>query len=108
MPTVLAAYNWALGSNRYYRVARLTNYLHGRLDRLRTPGFHPKWKDVTITAQVPDMIRFPTAEQWVRRQQAKAQTETTAAEGASPVQPARDDVAGQRQAGRRMRVDTGG
>jgi hypothetical protein len=83
VPTVLAAYNWALNSDRYSRVARLTNYLFDRLDRLHEAGFHPKWKDVNLMAQVPGMIRFPAAQDWILRQQAKAQLEAKAADAAA-------------------------
>ena len=53
VPTVLAAYNWAPNSDRYNRVARLTNYLFDRLDKLHEPGFHPKWKDVNVWRRCP-------------------------------------------------------
>src|SRR4051794_4177200 len=46
IPTILAAFNWPKGSDRYKRVARLTDNLFSRLDKLQGPGFHPKWKDV--------------------------------------------------------------
>ncbi|MFL5257798.1 MAG: TAXI family TRAP transporter solute-binding subunit [Rhodopila sp.] len=82
VPTVLAAYNWPAASDRYSRVARLTNYLFDRLDRLREAGFHPKWKDVNVTAQVPGMIRFPAAQEWLVRQQLRAQTDAGTAAGA--------------------------
>ncbi|MBS0642610.1 MAG: C4-dicarboxylate ABC transporter substrate-binding protein [Proteobacteria bacterium] len=82
VPTVLASYNWPLNSERYSRVARLTTYLFDRLPRLQEPGFHPKWRDVNVNAQVPGMIRFPAAQEWMLRQQVKALTE--AAKAAEP------------------------
>ena len=48
VPTILAAFNWQKGSDRYKRVARLTDNLFSRLDKLQGAGFHPKWKDVNI------------------------------------------------------------
>ncbi|MDR3533133.1 MAG: TAXI family TRAP transporter solute-binding subunit [Rhodopila sp.] len=65
IPTILAAFNWQKGSDRYKRVARLTDYLFDRLDRLQGPGFHPKWKDVNLAAKVPGLDRFPEAQEWL-------------------------------------------
>jgi TRAP-type uncharacterized transport system substrate-binding protein len=67
IPTILAAFNWPKGSNRYDRVARLTDYLFDRLDTLQGPGFHPKWKDVVLNAQVPGLTRFRAAQEWLDR-----------------------------------------
>ena len=67
VPTVLAAFNWQKSSDRYKRVARLTDNLFGRLDKLRAPGFHPKWKDVNLEAKVPGLNRFPAAQEWLDR-----------------------------------------
>ncbi len=93
VPTVLAAYNWAPNTDRYNRVARLTNYLFDRLDRLHEPGFHPKWRDVNVGAQVPGMIRFPAAQDWLLRQQIKTQAEARAG-NAKPDPVAAAPVAG--------------
>ena len=67
IPTILAAFNWPKGSDRYRRVARLTDYLFSRLDKLQGPGFHPKWKDVTLNAKVPGLDRFPAVQEWLDR-----------------------------------------
>ena len=68
VPTILASYNWAKTSDRYRRVARLTDRLFSRLDMLKQPGFHPKWKDVNIAAKVPGLERFPAAQEWLDRE----------------------------------------
>jgi len=73
IPTVLAAFNWPRGSNRYNRVARLTDYLFDRLDTLQGPGFHPKWRDVVINAEVPGLTRFRGAQDWLGRPSPVAQ-----------------------------------
>ncbi|HME21741.1 MAG TPA: TAXI family TRAP transporter solute-binding subunit [Acetobacteraceae bacterium] len=67
VPTILAAYNWPRTSDRYKRVARLTENLFSRLDKLQEPGFHPKWKDVNLNAKVPGLDRFPAAQEWLDR-----------------------------------------
>jgi TRAP-type uncharacterized transport system substrate-binding protein len=70
VPTILAAYNWPQQSDRYQRVARFVDYLFGRLDRLQSPGFDPKWKDVNLRAKVPGLERFRPAQDWLDRPQA--------------------------------------
>jgi TRAP-type uncharacterized transport system substrate-binding protein len=69
VPTILAAYNWPQQSDRYQRVARLVDHLFGRLDRLQSPGFDPKWKDVNLRARVPSLERFKAAQDWLDRPQ---------------------------------------
>lgn len=80
IPTILAAYNWPKGSDRFARVSRLTNYLFDRLSHLQQPGFHPKWKDVVLNAQVPGLGRFRAAQDWLDKVNALA-------EAVSPRQP---------------------
>jgi TRAP-type uncharacterized transport system substrate-binding protein len=69
VPTILAAYNWPQQSDRYRRLARLVDHLFGRLDRLQSPGFDPKWKDVNLRARVPSLERFRAAQDWLDRPQ---------------------------------------
>jgi TRAP-type uncharacterized transport system substrate-binding protein len=64
-PTILTAYNWPTTSDRYRRVARFTEYLFSRIDRLHAQGFDPKWKDVNLNAKVPGLERFRAAQEWL-------------------------------------------
>jgi TRAP-type uncharacterized transport system substrate-binding protein len=73
VPTVLVAFNWPMGSNRYQRVARFVDYLFSRIDRLQAPGFDPKWKSINLGATVPGLARFSAAQQWLDRQPRRAQ-----------------------------------
>jgi TRAP-type uncharacterized transport system substrate-binding protein len=68
VPTVLVAYNWPLGSNRYQRVARFTDYLFSRIDKLQVAGFDPMWQSINLGATVPGLNRFPASQQWLERQ----------------------------------------
>jgi TRAP-type uncharacterized transport system substrate-binding protein len=69
VPTVLIAFNWPVRSNRYQRVARFTEYLFNRIDKLQGPGFDAKWKSVNLAATVPGVARrFPAAQQWLDNQ----------------------------------------
>jgi TRAP-type uncharacterized transport system substrate-binding protein len=67
VPTILAGYNWPKQSDRYARMARFVEQLFGRLDRLQSPGFDPKWKDVSLRANVPGLARFGPAQEWLDR-----------------------------------------
>ena len=65
VPTALAAYNWAPGSNRYQRVTRFVDQLFSRVDKLQAPGFDPQWQTLDLGASVPGLARFPAAQQWL-------------------------------------------
>jgi TRAP-type uncharacterized transport system substrate-binding protein len=67
VPTLLAAYNWKPGTNRYDRVARFVDNLFSRVDRLQSPGFQAKWKEVNLGTKVPGLQRFPAAQDWLDR-----------------------------------------
>ncbi len=67
-PTVLVSYNWPVGSDRYRRVARFTDYLFNRVDKLQVPGFDPKWQTINLGATVPGLTRFQAAQEWLDRQ----------------------------------------
>lgn len=67
VPTILVAYNWPQGTDRYARLTRFVDHLFGRLDQFRAPGFHPAWRDVNITAQVAGLKRFTPAQEWIDR-----------------------------------------
>ncbi|HEY5831043.1 MAG: TAXI family TRAP transporter solute-binding subunit [Hyphomicrobiaceae bacterium] len=59
VPAVLAVYDWPRGSDRHQRLVRLVDYLFARIDRLqKEPGYHEKWRDVNIAANVPGWKRF--------------------------------------------------
>ena len=67
VPTILTAYNWHPGSDRYRRVERFVDDLFGRIDKLQARGFDPKWKDVNLNAKVPGLQRFKAAQEWLDR-----------------------------------------
>jgi hypothetical protein len=76
VPTILAVYNWPRDSDRYRRVARLTDYLFDRIGKLQTAGFHPAWKDVNLNAKVPGLSRFVPAQEWLNQHAATAKPGT--------------------------------
>jgi len=87
VPTILAAFNWPRSSDRYKRVARLTDTLFSRLAALQGPGFHPKWKDINLNARVPGLTRFPAAQEWLDKTGAPAPTAETRGSGQAATGP---------------------
>jgi TRAP-type uncharacterized transport system substrate-binding protein len=63
IPVVLAVYNWPRDSDRYRRIERFVHSYFEDFDKLKQPSFHPKWKEVNLTARVPGWIRYPVAEE---------------------------------------------
>jgi hypothetical protein len=49
VPTVLVSYNWKPGTPRYLKAARFVENLFARMDRLHSPGFDPKWKEIDLS-----------------------------------------------------------
>jgi TRAP-type uncharacterized transport system substrate-binding protein len=74
VPTVLASYNWRPNSPRYRRLERFVDELFGGIDKLKSPGFDAKWKDVDITNRVPGLERFQGAQEWLDRKAAVKQS----------------------------------
>ncbi len=60
VPAVLAAYNWAPNTDRYRK--------------LQNPPFHPKWKEVSLSAPLQDWQRLPIADQWLKSHNIEAVT----------------------------------
>jgi TRAP-type uncharacterized transport system substrate-binding protein len=74
VPTVLASYNWRPNSPRYRRLERFVDELFGGIDKLKSPGFDAKWKDVDLTNRVPGLERFQGAQEWLDRKAAVTQS----------------------------------
>ncbi|HEY3796191.1 MAG TPA: TAXI family TRAP transporter solute-binding subunit [Bradyrhizobium sp.] len=65
VPAVLAAYNWSPKTDRYRKLANFVNAFFTKFPQFQKPPFHPKWKEVSLTAPLPDWQRFPAAKQWL-------------------------------------------
>jgi uncharacterized protein len=48
-------------TQRAKRVNRFVDALFERFDQFRRPGFHPKWREVNLSAQVQGWARYPEA-----------------------------------------------
>jgi hypothetical protein len=65
VPAVLAAYNWAPNTDRYRKLALFVDAFFGKFPTFQNPPFHPKWKEVSLSAPLADWNRFPAAKQWL-------------------------------------------
>ena len=60
-------------SPRAHRVSRFVTTFFSRFDRLLEPGRAPKWREVSLGAQLPGWVRFPEAQALAQRQTAAHQ-----------------------------------
>ena len=67
VPAVLAVVNWTKGSDGYRRIERFIEQLFTKWDRFQAPPWHPKWRDVNLSATVPGWTRHGFAEQMLER-----------------------------------------
>jgi TRAP transporter TAXI family solute receptor len=64
---VMAVFNWDPSHPRHQKVSRFVDAFFSRFDDFQKPPRHPKWQEVSLTAQVPGWKRFQPAEDWLRR-----------------------------------------
>jgi TRAP-type uncharacterized transport system substrate-binding protein len=74
VPAVLAAYNWAPASERYRKLALFVDAFFSKFPTFQKPPFHPKWKEVSLSAPLADWTRLPYAEQWLKSHNIEAVT----------------------------------
>jgi TRAP transporter TAXI family solute receptor len=65
VPAVLAAYNWAPNTERYRKLALFVDAFFTKFPTFQNPPFHPKWKEVSLSAPLASWNRFPGAQQWL-------------------------------------------
>jgi hypothetical protein len=65
VPAVLAAYNWAPNTDRYRKLSLFVDAFFTKFPTLQNPPFHPKWKEVSLSAPLPGWTRLPSAKQWL-------------------------------------------
>jgi TRAP transporter TAXI family solute receptor len=65
VPAVLAAYNWGPKTERYRKLAVFVDAFFAKFPTFQNPPFHPKWKEVSLSAPLPDWQRFPAAKLWL-------------------------------------------
>jgi TRAP transporter TAXI family solute receptor len=76
VPAILAAYNWAPGSDRYRKVEHFVQAFFEKFKEFQQPPFHPKWKEVVLSAPLKGWTRFPAAQAWLDQHSKQALQET--------------------------------
>jgi TRAP-type uncharacterized transport system substrate-binding protein len=67
--SVLIAYNWPNGSDRYRLLDYFVRTLFTRFPTLKAGPHHPKWEEVNLAATLPGWSRFPLAQRWLDQQE---------------------------------------
>jgi hypothetical protein len=65
VPAVLAAYNWGPNTDRYRKLALFVDAFFTKFPTFQNPPFHPKWKEVSLSAPLAGWNRLPAAQQWL-------------------------------------------
>jgi TRAP transporter TAXI family solute receptor len=65
VPALLAAYNWAPNTERYRKLALFVDAFFTKFPAFQKPPFHPKWKEVSLSAPLQGWTRFPPAKAWL-------------------------------------------
>jgi TRAP transporter TAXI family solute receptor len=76
VPAILAAYNWAPGTDRYRKVEHFVQAFFEKFKEFQQPPFHPKWKEVVLSAPLKGWTRFPAAQAWLDQHSKQALQET--------------------------------
>jgi TRAP transporter TAXI family solute receptor len=65
VPSLLAAYNWAPNTERYRKLSQFVDAFFTKFPTFQRPPFHPKWKEVSLSAPLAGWNRLPYAQQWL-------------------------------------------
>lgn len=75
--TILMVYNWPEGSERYTRVARFVDGLFSKIEEFRRPPRHLKWRETSLSAKIPGLVRFKAADDWLAAHAVQSQAAGT-------------------------------
>jgi TRAP transporter TAXI family solute receptor len=65
VPSLLAAYNWAPNTERYRKLCLFVDAFFTKFPEFQHAPFHPKWKEVSLSAPLKGWNRLPYAQQWL-------------------------------------------
>jgi TRAP-type uncharacterized transport system substrate-binding protein len=65
--SILAAADLRQIPDRYQNTVNFIDAFFTGFQSLLGPGYHPKWQEVSLAAEVPGWRRHPAAEQWLQR-----------------------------------------
>jgi TRAP-type uncharacterized transport system substrate-binding protein len=80
---LLVTYAWPEGSTQYQKTVRFVNSFFEKISRFRETGFHPKWGEVNLWADVPGWTRFKPAAEWLASHKVATASITPAQEQAT-------------------------
>ena len=66
VPAVLAAYNWSPTTERYRKLSLFVDAFFTKFPTFQNPPFHPKCKEVSLSAPLPGWQRLPAATMWLK------------------------------------------
>jgi branched-chain amino acid transport system substrate-binding protein len=69
---VLTVYNWAPRTERYRRLVLFVEAFFSKVKALQRPPYHPKWRELALSAPLAGWTRFPPAQEWLDRNKAAA------------------------------------
>lgn len=69
---ILACYAWPANTDRYRRVAKLTEAFLDKFEEFRKPPRHAKWRETNLAAPVKGWKRFAAAQEWLDRNASRA------------------------------------
>jgi len=78
---VMVVYGWEPNSWRYNKVARFVDLFFSSFEQFQKPPRHPKWQEVNLIAKVPGWVRFPAADDWLKRALAASASTANASKG---------------------------
>jgi TRAP-type uncharacterized transport system substrate-binding protein len=64
---VMVVYGWDPNSWRYKKVARFVDSFFTNFEQFQQPPWHKKWREVNLITKVPGWVRFPAADEWLKR-----------------------------------------
>jgi TRAP-type uncharacterized transport system substrate-binding protein len=67
---LLVAYSWQEKSPRYNKIVKFVREFFGKIDQFHDPARHPKWKEVSLSAEIPGWTRFKPAADWLAEHRA--------------------------------------
>ncbi len=70
--SVMVSYGHQKNTWRYNKVARFVDTFFSRIEDFQKSPRHPKWQEVNLATPVPGWVRFPAAEEWLRKSQVSA------------------------------------
>jgi len=62
---VLIGFNWPKNTERYRRVQKFVEAFFPKIEEIRKPPNHPKWREVNLAVKLNNWKRFEPAEEWL-------------------------------------------